>query len=123
MNLFKSFSAAVVVATAFAPSSAQTVVQPAQPRALDAPKAADSKDQSGKRGSELRQVLKPHKTNTATNTKDSVNLTDPNGKYRSETTNLIEIAAPEAATERHLTAKEREELRQQLRQQRASKKP
>lgn len=90
------------------------VVEKVHAKSVDKQKADEDKDLRARRGSDLRLALQPLKAGTSSNSRpDPTNL-----KPGSEATKLADATEPDSPPDRHLTAKQRDEMRQQLRQQR-----
>ena len=81
---------------------------------VEVQKAQPEAEPRARRGSDLRLALQPLKAGAA----NDVRVVPASQKPGNEGTRVADAAEPDSARERHLTAKEREEMRQQLRQQR-----
>jgi hypothetical protein len=92
---------------------AQTAVEPARSTAAARPHATEShktpgqKDAGAKRTTDLRLALMPQNSNTSGNLKTQGSLS-----------NVSDVSAPDSLPEHHLNVKERQEMRELLRQQR-----
>ena len=92
---------------------AQALTEPARsaastrPRAADPQKAPATKDTGVKRGTDLRLALMPQNSNLNANVKGQGGLA-----------NVSDISGSNPPPEHHLNAKERQEIRELLRQQR-----
>ena len=90
------------------------IVQKVHAKSVETQQAPDEKDLRARRGSDLRQALQPLKAGTASNLRPAPATPKPGA----DGTSVADATQPDSPPERHLTAKEREEMRQQLRQQR-----
>ncbi len=99
---------------------AQPSLAPARPGAVSPAKAGEAhtateeRDLRARRGSDLRLALQPLKAGAASNLRPA----NASLKPGAEGTNVADATEPESMRDRHLSAKEREEMRHQLRQQR-----
>ena len=99
---------------------AQPSLAPARPGAVSPAKAGEAhtateeRDLRARRGSDLRLALQPLKAGAASNLRPA----NASLKPGAEGTNVADATEPESVRDRHLSAKEREEMRHQLRQQR-----
>ena len=99
---------------------AQPSLAPARPGAVSPAKAGEAhtateeRDLRARRGSDLRLALQPLKAGAASNLRPA----NASLKPGAEGTNVADTTEPESMRDRHLSAKEREEMRHQLRQQR-----
>ena len=83
-------------------------------KAGEAHTATEERDLRARRGSDLRLALQPLKAGAASNLRPA----NASLKPGAEGTNVADATEPESVRDRHLSAKEREEMRHQLRQQR-----
>lgn len=114
--LTKSFCITCLAVLA-APALAQPTSAPARPNvttgpkahasAVDPPKASGQKDTRAKRGTDLRLALMPQNSNANAGSKTPGGLA-----------NASDISTPESQPDHHLNLKERQEMRELLRQQR-----
>lgn len=101
-------------------AQAQPSLAPARPGAVSPAKAGEAhtateeRDLRARRGSDLRLALQPLKAGAASNLRPA----NASLKPGAEGTNVADATEPESVRDRHLSAKEREEMRHQLRQQR-----
>ncbi len=101
-------------------AQAQPSLAPARPGAVSPAKAGEAhtateeRDLRARRGSDLRLALQPLKAGAASNLRPA----NASLKPGAEGTNVADATEPESMRDRHLSAKEREEMRHQLRQQR-----
>lgn len=96
-----------------ASESARVTAPAAHPRTVEPQKASAQKDVRPeirpKRGTDLRLALMPMNSNSSSNA---------NGKAQGGLANVADISGPESLPEHHLNVKERQEMRELLRQQR-----